>query len=137
MNLGYPYTTEPQEGGGYLVQFVDLQDAFTEGETLEDAATNAAEVLSGILAHRAERGQAIPEPSPAHGYAVAYPSPQVQAALLLRAARGDQPLTEMAKTLRTSWAAAQRLEDATHWPSLKQVDRAARALGKRLVLRLE
>ena len=34
-------------------------------------------------------------------------------------------------------AAAQRLEDPHHWPSLKQLDRAAKVLGKRLVLSLE
>jgi antitoxin HicB len=29
------------------------------------------------------------------------------------------------------------LEDAKHWPSLKQLDKAAAALGKRLVLSME
>lgn len=137
MNLGYPHTIEPQDGGGYLVQFLDLEEAFTEGATLEEAAFNAAEVLTGILAHRATQGQAIPLPAPADGRPVAYPSPAVQAALLLHLARGERPLSEVARALNTSWAAAQRLEDPAHWPSLKQLDRAASAMGKRLVLSLE
>ena len=74
---------------GFFVQFVDFEEAITEGQTLEEAGFNAAEVLSGVLA------------------------------------------------LETSWAAVQRLEDPHHWPSLKQLDRAARALGKRLVLNME
>lgn len=32
---------------------------------------------------------------------------------------------------------ARRLEDPTHWPALKTLERAAAALGKRLVLTLE
>lgn len=138
MNLAYPYTTEAQEGGGFVVQFVDFEEGFTEGETLEEAAFNAAEVLTGILAYRLEKGESIPAPSPpAEPHQVASPSAAVQSAMLLRAARGGRPLSDLARALETSWSSAQRLEDPNHWPSLKQLDRAARVLGKRLVLSLE
>jgi antitoxin HicB len=50
---------------------------------------------------------------------------------------GERTLAELARVLETSWPAAKRLEDPTHWPSLKTLDRAAAALGKRLVLTLE
>lgn len=46
-------------------------------------------------------------------------------------------MSDVARALETSWAAAQRLEDPNHWPSLKQIDRAAHVLGKRLVISLE
>ena len=137
MNLAYPYTLAPQEGGGFFVQFADLEEAFTEGATREEAAFNAAEVLSAILAYRLEHGQEIPGPGKAGKRPVASPNAAVQSALLLRRARGKRPLSELARGLETSWAAAQRLEDPNHWPSLKQLDRAARLLGKRLVLTLE
>ena len=61
----------------------------------------------------------------------------IEAAMLVRSARGDRSLSELARALNTSWPAAQRLEDPGHWPSLKTLDRAASALGKRLVLRFE
>jgi antitoxin HicB len=137
MNLAYPYTTKPQTNGSLLVQFVDFEEAFTEGATLEEAAFNASEVLTGIIAHRLEQGEAIPLPSLTKKMYLASPSAGVQAAVLLRAARGDRPLADLARALETSWAAAQRLEDPRHWPSLKQLDRAARVLGKRLVLSFE
>jgi antitoxin HicB len=137
MNLSYPYTVEPQEGGGFFVQFVDFEEAFTEGNNLEEAAFNAAEVLTGILTYRLEKGDSIPVPSVADQHLVASPSAAVQSALLLRQARGNRPLSDLARALETSWAAAQRLEDPRHWPNLKQLDRAARVLGKRLVLSLE
>lgn len=137
MNLSYPYTTKLQTNGSFLVQFVDFEEAFTEGETLEEAAFNAAEVLTGVIAYRLEQGETIPQPSPAKKNLFASPSAGVQSAMLLRAARGDRPLADLARALETSWAAAQRLEDPRHWPSLKQLDRAARVLGKRLVLSFE
>lgn len=137
MNLAYPYTLEPQATGGFFVQFVDLEEAFTEGDTPEEAAFNAAEVLSGILAYRLEHGDDIPTPSPADENQVALPSASVQSALLIRQLRGDRPLSELARAMDTSWPAARRLENPHHWPSLKQLDKAARAMGKRLVISIE
>ncbi|MBU0598760.1 type II toxin-antitoxin system HicB family antitoxin [Patescibacteria group bacterium] len=137
MKFSYPYTMQPQDDGGYFVQFVDLEEAFTEGETVEEAAFNAAEVLTGVLSYRIEKGDEIPAPSPAGDMLVATPSASVQAAILLRDARGEKSLSDMARALETSWAAAQRLEDPRHWPTLKQLDRAAKLLGKRLVLALD
>lgn len=137
MKFSYPYTIKQQEGGGFFVQFVDFDEAFTEGDTLEEAAFNAAEVLTGILGYRLEKGEPIPEPSLTKKHQLASPSAAVQSSLLLRMARGDRPLSDLARAMETSWAAAQRLEDPHHWPSLKQLDKAAKVLGKRLVLSLE
>lgn len=136
MNAAYPYTMEPQESGGYLIQFVDLGEAFTEGATEEEAAFNAAEVLSLVIEQRLADGQAIPLPSPDEGRPVAYPQASVQAALLMRQAREEQgrTLAELARALQTSWPSAQRLEQATNNPTLKQLERAAAALGKRLTV---
>jgi antitoxin HicB len=137
MNFSYPYTTTSQEGGGFFVQFVDLEEAITEGETLDDAAFNAAEVLTAVLSYRLDHGQSIAEPSAPNGLAVASPDAKTQAVMLLRSVRGERSVAELARGLGTSWAAAQRLDDPHHWPSLKQLERAARVLGKRLVLSVE
>ena len=136
MNAAYPYTMEPQESGGYLIQFVDLDEAFTEGATEEEAAFNAAEVLSLVIEQRLADGQAIPLPSPDEGRPVAYPQASIQAALLMRQAREEQgrTLAELARAQQTSWPSAQRLEQATNNPTLKQLERAAAALGKRLTI---
>jgi antitoxin HicB len=63
MKLEYPYTLEPQESGGFVVQFLDIEEAFTEGTTPEECAVNAAEVLTGILEQRLADGAEIPLPS--------------------------------------------------------------------------
>ncbi len=138
MDIRYPATVESQEDGTWLVQFVDLADTFTEGSTREEALFNAAEVLSAMLAWRLDEAKDLPPPSPkVKGAHYIAPDAKTQAAMLLRLARGERSLSDLARALETSWPAARRLEDPTHWPSLKTLDRAAAALGKRLVLSLE
>lgn len=137
MQIRYPAKIEPQDGQ-FFVQFVDFENVFTCGETMEDALMNAAEVLSVMLEVMMEDGQPIASPSPnvAGAHYIA-PDAKTQAALLLRQARGERTVSELARALQTSWPAAKRLEDARHWPTLRALDRAAAALGKRLVLSLE
>ena len=138
MDIRYPAHVEAQTDGTFFVQFVDLPDTFTEGASKEEALFNAAEVLSAMLAWRLDEAKDVPIPSlkikNAHYIA---PDAKTQAAMLLRLARGERTLSDLARALETSWPAAKRLEDPTHWPSLKTLDRAAAALGKRLVLTLE
>ena len=138
MDIRYPATVALQQDGTFFVQFVDLTDTFTEGQTKEEALFNAAEVLSAMLAWRLDESKEIPAPSQKiKGASYIAPDAKTQAAMLLRLARGERSLSDLARTLETSWPAAKRLEDPTHWPSLKTLDRAAAALGKRLVLTLE
>lgn len=100
MDILYPAVLKPTEEGGYLVNFVDLPDTFTEGDTLEEALFNAAEVLSGMLCAHLDRGHEIPLPSAnvkdAHYIA---PDAKTQAALLIRRARGERSLAELARSL--------------------------------------
>ena len=138
MEIRYPAHIVAQVDGRFLVTFVDLADTFTEGQTREEALFNASEVLSAMLAWRLDESKDVPAPS--LGLTdVAYiaPDAKTQAAMLLRLARGERTLSELARALETSWPAAKRLENPLHWPSLKTLDRAAAALGKRLVLVLE
>ena len=138
MDIRYPAMVDEQKDGTYLVQFVDLPDTFTEGQTREEALFNAVEVLSAMLAWRLDESKDVPAPSQKiKGAHYVAPDAKTQAAMLLRLARGERTLSDLARALQTSWPAAKRLEDPTHWPSLKTLDRAAAALGKRLVLTLE
>jgi antitoxin HicB len=138
MIIAFPYLLERGEDERFFVHFIDIEEAITQADTLEEAAFNAAEVLSGVLACRLEDNDPIPEPStcPENGY-LALPNSKVQTALLLRKARGNKSLSELANAMDTTWTAVQRLENPQHWASLKQLDKAAKVLGKRLVLSLE
>ncbi|MDR1275331.1 MAG: type II toxin-antitoxin system HicB family antitoxin [Candidatus Accumulibacter sp.] len=138
MEIRYPALVEPQPEGGFFVQFVDLPDTFTEGGTMEQALFHAVEVLSAMLDVKMDDGADIPPPSQdVSGAVYIAPDAKTQAALLVRQARGEMSLATLARAMETSWPATQRLENPNHWPSLKSLDRAASALGKRLVLVLE
>ena len=94
MNTEYPYTVEKDEGGCLFVQFIDLEKAFTQGETLEEARFNAAEVLSAMLAYRLTKNQDIPTPSkcPINGFMIS-PDPEVQASgLVIKKREGKQAI---------------------------------------------
>lgn len=137
MDIRYPATVEQESDGVFLVRFVDLGDTFTEGQTLEEALFNAVEVLSAMLAWRLDEAKDVPAPSQnVQGAVYVAPDAKTQAAML-RLARGERTLSDLARALQTSWPAAKRLKDPIPWPSLKMLDRAAAALGKRLVLALE
>ncbi|MCL2830924.1 MAG: type II toxin-antitoxin system HicB family antitoxin [Betaproteobacteria bacterium] len=138
MEIRYPALLSEAPEGGFCVQFVDLDEAFTEGESLEEALFNAAEVLTLTLEGRIAEGMDVPAPSNnVDGAHYISPDAKTQSVLLLRYARGDRSLADLARALDTSWPQAKRLEDPAHWPSLKTLDRAARVLGKRLVLSIE
>jgi antitoxin HicB len=138
MKIRYPAMFEPQPEGGFTVQFVDLPGVITEGDTMDEALFNAAEALTAMLDSYIENGDAVAPPSPdVPGARYIAPDAKTQSALLIRQARGERGLAELARALETSWPAAQRLENPRHWPSLRAIDRAAAALGKRLVLSLE
>jgi antitoxin HicB len=122
----------------YTVHFLDLPEAITEGESLEEALFNAAEALTLTLEGRVDEGIDIPMPSHEHKNArMIAPSARAQAALLMRWAKGKHTTAEIARALNTSWPAISRLEDPHHWPNLRQLERAAAAIGQRLVISLE
>lgn len=137
MIIKYPAIIEPQEPSGFLVTFPDMNEAFTEGKDMEEALFNAQEVLNLTLVGRMEEGMEIPAPSNIPGSILISPSSSVQSALLVKFSRNGTSLSDLARKLETSWPAAQRLEDPKHSPTLKQLERAAHALGKRLILSFE
>ena len=138
MNTLFPAILEPQEPSGYLVHFVDIEEAFTQGEIIEECLSNGSEVLSAILEIYMESGREIPQPSEnIEGAYYIAPEAKIQSALLVRWARGEKSIAHVARVLEASWPEAQQLEDPHHWPSLKQLEKAASALGKKLILSFE
>ncbi len=139
MKIEYPAIFDPAVEGGYTITFPDFPEAISEGDTLEEANYNATEVLDLTLQSRMEDNELIPLPHAETGANVHMVAPDVniQAALLVKLNRGEKKFSDLARTLGTSWPAVSRLEDPKHWPSLRQLDKLAAALGKRLVLSLE
>lgn len=137
--IRYAAVLEPQPEGGFTVTFPDIPEAITEGDDRDAALFNAVEVLTLCLEQRLEDGDPIPDATrrPKGGVWVE-PHAAVQVALLVRRIREAQgrTLAELARALDTSWPAAQRLEKPGANPTLHQLERAAAALGKRLIIEM-
>lgn len=85
MTIAYPAKIMTQEDGRFLVQFVDLPDTFTEGETIEDTLFNGAEVLSAMLGWHLDEGHYIPAPSlKLKGVHYIFPDAETQAGILCK-----------------------------------------------------
>jgi antitoxin HicB len=51
---------EPQEGGGFTVLVPALPEVVTEGDTEQEALTNAEEAIRAVLEYRRDQGMTIP-----------------------------------------------------------------------------
>jgi len=138
--FAYPAMITKDQDGSFQVQFIDLEEAFTYGMSEDEAMTNATEVLSGILDSYLDHNKEIPAPSrAAKGAHYILPDAKTQAALAFRTAleEGDKTVAEVARAVNSSWPSIARLEDPKHWPTLRLLEKAIRATGKRLVLTIE
>ena len=63
MAVGYEYTLERQENGWWLVRFPRIPEALTEGDTVEEARTNAIDCLITALDGYMKAGRPLPRPS--------------------------------------------------------------------------
>jgi antitoxin HicB len=127
-----------QEDEVYYVQFLDLPNGFTYGNTLEEAKEMAADVLTALLSSALEHSEPIPEPGRGGEdvYLIA-PEATVQAAILLRMARGERSEEEVARKIGTTLQAYHKMEStATAAVTLVNLQKAAKALGKELVIEL-
>lgn len=138
MKIWYPSKIKKERDEKYLVTFPDFPETFTEGETEEEALFNASEALTLTLEGRAEEGMTIPfPPQTESSTTMIYPSSRVQAALLIRFSRKGRKIADIARSLGTSWPVVSHMEDLHHWTTLRQLDKTATILGKRLVISFE
>lgn len=134
--IGYFAQFEPAEEGGFVITFPDIPEAISEADDKSSALFNASEVLDLCLTERLASGEALPSPSKSSGGVWIEPSASIQAAALVRQTREKEGknLADLARALKTSWAAAQKLETPANNPTLRQLERTAAVLGKRLIV---
>lgn len=138
--FAYPVTLTPDEAdGGFVVTFLDVPEAITQGDDTADALFQASDALDEAIAGRIRRGDPIPEPSaPDPGQAVV-PVPALTAAkaalyLALQEARVNK--SELAARLGCDEKEVRRLLDPKHSSKLSGIQRALAALGKGIAVRL-
>jgi antitoxin HicB len=131
-----------RDGNGYTIKFIDLPNAFTQGDTMEELLFNAQDVLSLILGYRLEENKEIPMPSTkSRGKNVVYvePFPEIILPLEIRKIRNElgKSQSEIAEKMKIPYQTYQRWERAQKFnPTIKTLERIAKALGKQLVIEL-
>lgn len=141
MKIEYPLKVHKAEEGGFWAEFPDLPGCITEGDTLEETLHNAREALNGWIASRFERNFQVPSSSTLKGRNVyrIEPSPEIYVPLLLRRLRTESGLSQsaVAKKLRITYQTYQMLEKPKAAnPTIKQLDKVANAIGKKLVVEI-
>ena len=133
------YCTIKEEGGLFGVEFPDLPNVITVGSTREEALAMALEALNAALESDVSRGLSLPKPlaGPGKGLCPIEVSAHIVVANEIRRLRGDRSQSEIAARLGLSYQAYQRHENpAKGNPTVKTLQRVARAFGKRLEVRI-
>ena len=136
----YPAMLTPEEEGGFTVRFVDLSEAITQGEDMEDALREAADCLDEAIANRIVMGLDIPKPSRIKkGY---YPVPlpaqmAAKAALYIAIREANISKVELARRLHCDEKEVRRLLDPRHPSKLPRIEAALAAVGQKLVIGLQ
>ena len=141
MRIAYPLKVHKAKEGGFWAEFPDLPGCITEGDSLETTLRNAREALNGWIASRFERNFEVPPSSTLKGKNVhrIEPSPEVYIPLLLRRVRTERGLsqTAVAKKLSITYQTYQMWEKPKAAnPTIKQLDKVANAIGKKLVVKI-
>src|ERR1700726_2804991 len=63
----WPVDLIPAEEGGFIVNFPDLPNGWSQGETRDEALTQAEDLLDEIILGRMAHNEDVPRPSPSKG----------------------------------------------------------------------
>lgn len=132
--FSYPVKLTKQKEGGYLVQFPDLPEAITQGETIEDALNEAMDCLEEAIAHRIIKKLEIPPPSQRKKCKyVALPA-TFAAKTALYVAMKEKKLnnSSLAKKINCDEKEVRRLIDPHYNSKLPRIEQALHALGKKI-----
>jgi antitoxin HicB len=128
------------DDGTILVTFVDVPEAITFGADTVDALSQAVDALETALSFYVSARKPLPIPSRAkRGQKLVRPSALECAKLGVYQAMTDQGMRKAELARRLGWHVPQvdRLFDLRHASKFEQLETAAAALGKRLVLSME
>lgn len=136
----YPVTLTPDpEDGGFVVTFVDIPEAITQGDSVPEALAAAREALESALDFYFEDKRAVPLPSkPKRGQQVVELPASLSAKVLLLNEMVTQNVrpAELARRLNTTPQEVNRLTNLRHTTRIDSIAAALQAMGKHLDLRV-
>ena len=132
-----------QDGDGYLVTFPDIPEAITGGQELEEALANAQDGLEVALLTYVNDGRALPPASKRADQGASYRRVPIPATLTAKIAfieafrASGLTRVALAAKLGKGETEVRRMLDPYHKTKLASIEAGLRALGKRLVVRVE
>lgn len=137
--MHYPVTIT-RDGNTYKVNFPDIPEALTGGDTYEEALSEAHDALVTAFEFYFEAERIIPAPSPAKGNQelVSVPA-SVWAKVLVLNEMVSQQLTKsaLARRMGTRKQEVQRIVNLGHSTKIDTLSLALEAMGKRLIISAE
>lgn len=137
----YPASlTSDVKDGGFVVTFVDLPEAITQGETQAEALREAADCLEEAIANRIVTGLSIPPPSRLEAGQHAIPVAALtaaKAALYIALQEAQITEAELAKRLQCEEKVVRRLLDPRHPSKLPRIESALAAIGHHLIISVQ
>jgi antitoxin HicB len=137
--LAWPVKLKPAEEGGFIVNFPDFSEGWSQGDDHDEALSQAADLLETMVANYMAEDWDLPEPSPARGRPLVRLAPLVAVkAEVYRAMRqAGIDKAELAYRLGIAAKDVDRLFSIHHKTRLDQIEAALAALGRRLVVSVE
>lgn len=135
----YPVVLESDpETGTVVASFPDLPFCHSVGDDADEALLNAVDALETALRVLVASRQPVPVPSASTGLPTVRPSPLECARLGVYQAMMDQGIRKAELARRLGWGLPQvdRLLDIGRATRFEQIEAAARALGKRIDVRV-
>lgn len=130
--MRYPVDLQP-DSGGYVVSFPDIPEALTQGDTREEALAMAQDALITAFDFYFEDNQPIPLPSEVTCDYVDVPLSVASKVLMLNALiESGLTRVELADRIGIKKQEVNRLIDLNHSTKIDAIQRAMKALGKRL-----
>ncbi len=129
--------TPDKKAGGFVVTCRDVPEVVTQGETIEDAISEAEGALEAAIEVRLEDGMSIPAPSArkrGEHLACLPVGTAMKAALYVSMREQNVSKAELARRLGLDEKEARRMLDPKHETKVPTLERALHALGKRIEL---
>jgi antitoxin HicB len=130
-----PNRATPQPEGGFSIEFPDVPEAISQGDTEEEVHAMAEDALLTALSFYTDASEPLPNPSPANGLQVAYVPSLVAAKLALHDAMIKGRVSNVALGQRpgVDEKIIRRLRDPLHRSHIANVEAALRTFGQRLL----
>jgi antitoxin HicB len=134
---GYPARFRGAKEGGFTVNFRDVPEAITEGDTMDEARAAAQDALGTALSFYVDERKPLPLPSaPKRGERMVELSALGMAKTALYEAMLAQKVSraELARRLACHLEQVARLLNLTHASKFEQLERALAAVDRKMVV---